>query len=181
MVRLWTPIALAIVALVGVAPASAQTTTLLLSPGRAGPFELGQTIDEVYSLVGRERVRLVDLFGEGMFTPAIEIEMAEAPVRPSIVARIREYPCFQFAIDGMIVRDPRFQTTEGFGVGSTVGELRRAYEVQLNREEGHSLIVPSLRMTFAVGGVSFADSVRVTSLWLWPDPVDVRKRRCPNR
>jgi hypothetical protein len=156
-----------------------QAATHLLSPGRAGVFELGATVDEIYRLVGREHVRLVDLFGEGHFTPAIEIRLPGANVTPSIVAHIREAPCREFAIWGIRVLDPRFRTSEGLGIGSTVGELRRTYDARLNREAGHSVIVPSLQMTFAVGGVSFADSVRVTSVWLWPDPSEVRRRRCP--
>ncbi len=144
-------------------------------------FALGATVDEVYRLVGREHVHLVDVFAEGHFAPAIEIRLPGARVAPSIVARIREVPCFEFGIDAITVLDPRFRTPEGLGVGSTLGELRRRYDVRFNREEGHSVIVPSLKMTFAVGGVSFEDSVRVTSVWLWPDPAQVRRRRCPNR
>jgi len=168
-------------ALVNAAASSAQEANFRLSDGRAGIFELGATVDEVYRLVGRERVRLVDVFGEGHFTPAIEIRLLGAKVAPSIVAHISEFPCSEWAIYGITVLDPRFRTSEGIGVGSTVGELRRTYDVRFSREEGHSVVVPSLKMTFAVGGVSFEDSVRVTSVWLWPDPTEVRRRRCPNR
>ncbi len=163
------------------ATVQAQGTNLVLAPGRAGMLELGATVDEIYRLVGRERVRLVDVSAEGHFTPAIEIRLPGAKVAPSIVARIREVPCLEFAIDGISVLDPRFRTSEGIGAGSTVGELRHPYDVRFSREERHSVIVPSLKMSFAVGGVNFQDSVRVTSVWLWPDPSEVRRRRCPDR
>jgi hypothetical protein len=169
----------ATLAVVHAAPWSTQPSDFVLSPGRAGFVELGATIDEIYDLVGRQRVRLVDLFSEGQFTPAIEIDLPGTNASPSIVARIREYPCRQFAIDGIWVRDPRFQTAEGVGVGSTIGDLRRVYDVRFSREEGHSVIVNSKRMTFEIAGTAFADAVSVTSVWLWPDPSDVTKRRCP--
>ena len=170
---------LTILAVVGAGSSSAQTTNFVLSPGRAGFVQLGATVDEIYRLVGRPQVRLVDLFSEGHFTPAIEISSPGA-TSPSIVARIREFPCGQFAIDGIKVLDQRFRTEEGVGVGSMIRDLRRVYEVQLNREEGHSVIVSSKRMTFEIAGTSFADAVRVSSVWLWPDPGDVKERRCPS-
>ena len=43
----------------------------LLSAGRAGPFQVGDSIDDVYRQVGRERITLVDLFKEGLFSPAL--------------------------------------------------------------------------------------------------------------
>jgi hypothetical protein len=153
----------------------------LLSAGRAGPFEIGDSIDDVYRRVGRERVALVDLFKEGFFSPAIEIRLPDAPASPAIVADIREWPCGDFSIWGMDVRDSRFRTRDGFGVGSTVGELRRVYRVQASHAEGESVFVDALKLSFVVDDDSSKDRSRVVSVWVPPDPVTVRKRRCPDR
>ena len=159
--------------------ATAQTPQFLLAPGRAGSFEIGVPVDTVVRAWGRARVRLVDLQQEGQTTPAIEIRLADADTAPALVAPVREWPCAELAVWGITVYDRRFRTQQGIGVGSTIGDLRRAYDVRLSREEGHSVVVPSLKMTFAISGSTFADSVRVSSVWLWPDPNEVRQRRCP--
>jgi hypothetical protein len=56
-----------------------QAPNMRLESGRAGQFELGQSVDNVLSLAGRQHVRLVNLDFEGMFTPAIEIRLADLP------------------------------------------------------------------------------------------------------
>ena len=157
------------------------SSAFLLSAGKAGPLELGQSVDEVYRLVGRERVRLVDLFKEGLFSPALDINLPGSQVSPALVADIREWPCGEFSVWGIDVRDPRFRTRDGFGVGSMVGELRQKYQVQLSHEEGESAVVAALQMTFGVNGDAGNDLTRATAVWIWPDPEGVRKRRCPGR
>src|SRR6266480_96205 len=121
-------------------------------------------------------------------TLAIEIRLADSDSAPAFVAPIGQSPCSNradevpvVAVWGIEVYDSRFRTREGIGVGSTIGKLRRVYSVRFNREEGHSVIVPSLMMTFGINGTSFSDSVRVTSVWLWFHPDSVRQHRCPNQ
>ena len=158
----------------------AQHSDFTLRVGRAGPFEIGLPVDSIYRLAGRANVRVIDLSLEGHFTPAVEIDLADGP-RPSLVARIREWPCGEFAIAGLIIHDPRFRTATGIGVGSSIGDLRRAHDVRFNREEGHSVIVHALKMGFVPPDISFADSVRAVSIWMWDDPVNVKAKRCPHR
>ncbi|HET7217330.1 MAG TPA: hypothetical protein VFJ02_04750, partial [Vicinamibacterales bacterium] len=110
-----------------VAGQSASRAEFLLSAGRAGAFEIGEPVDALYRRVGRERVTLVDLFKEGLFSPALEIRLPGASESPALIADIREWPCGDFSVWGLAVRDSRFRTREGLGVGSTAAELRRAY------------------------------------------------------
>ena len=159
----------------------APPADFLLSEGKAGRIELGMSVDEVLLQVGRDRVRLVDLVKEGLFSPAIEVEIAGGSQVPAIVADIREWPCAGFAVWGIAVHDPRFRTVDGLGVGSTVGQLRKAHSIQLSHEEGVWAIVPDLKMSFGLDSTRGTDTVRVTHVWIWPDPTTVRKRRCPNR
>lgn len=154
----------------------------LLAAGRAGRIELGTSVDEMYQFFGRDNVRLVDLFKEGFFSPALEIKLAGTTVVPSVVTDISEWPCGEFSVSGIDVRDPRFRTKDGFGVGSPAGDLRRSYPFQVSEEEGaHAAIVKVLHMSFSLTRRGPADQQRVTSVWIWPDPDAVRKKRCPGR
>jgi len=152
----------------------------LLESGKAGPFEVGATVEEIYNLVGRDHVRLVDLFNEGMFTPALAIQAPGSNTEPTIVAHIREWPCAQFSVSGIEVYDRRFRTREGLGIRSTLGELRRHYKVKIMRGEGgESAFVQSMNLSFALDAVDApTDLSKVKSVWIAPQPQEVRNRRC---
>ncbi len=160
-------------------PTALQTNAFLLESGKAGPFELGASVDEIYSLVGRDHVRLVDLFMEGMFTPALEIQVPGSNTGPSIIALIREWPCRRFSVWSIEVRDPRFRTREGLGVGSALGELRRRYKVGGGRYATYTFI-PSLDLTFVFDGSKpTTDLSKAKSVLVPAQPKEVRRRRCP--
>ena len=72
-------LALVVAVLLGVSQKDLQSAVagpFLLEQGRAGPFEVGMTVGEVYQLAGRDHVRLVATFPEGMFSPVLEIQLA---------------------------------------------------------------------------------------------------------
>ena len=160
-----------------------RDAAFLLEAGKAGSFEIGATVDEIYSLAGRNYVHLVPLFIEGMFEPALEIQLPGSSTNPSIVARIREWPCSQFSIWSIEVRDRRFRTREGLGIGSTLGELRRHYRVEMGSMEdgGISAIIPSMmNMSFALDAMDAASNAsKVKSIFMPADPKRVRRNRCP--
>ena len=140
------------------------------------------SVDDVYGFFAKDNVRLVDLFNEGFFSPALEITLAGATVTPAVVTAIREWPCGEFSVWGIDVRDSRFRTKDGFGVGSTAGDLRRAYPFEISEEEGaHAAVVKALQMSFSLTREGPVDQQRVTAVWIWPDPNAVRKKRCPGR
>src|SRR5262245_26500285 len=163
----------------------AQVDSLRLGPGRAGRFVVGMTVDEVYRLVGRENVRLIDRArgngetSESGFSPAIEITLPGGP-SPSLVAPIDTWPCPIFSLTGIEVFDPRFRTNAGIGVGSRLGELRRKHATRLSEEEGPHAWVEELYLNFRLENRSRAESVRVTSVWIPArDPAAIRAARCP--
>ena len=170
----------------------AQTTrdsipsSFLLTAGRAGSFELGMTVDQLIAQVGREHVRLVATFPEGMFQPELEVDLPGFPTGPALVAPIREWPCGQFALWSISVHDPRFRTATGLGVGSTLGDLRRHYPgvtvTHIDADGGPSVVITELGLTFGMESVPvYADASRVESVWVFPQPVAVRARKCPDR
>lgn len=137
-------------------------------------------IDQVYLLFDRKQSRLVDLQLEGEFSPAMEISLPGGSVSPSLVVQFREWPCSVFAISGITVRDPRFRTAEGIGVGSTLREMKRQYSVVLSREEGAHAVVLKKHLTFGLTDDSPADSARVTEIWIpLTDFAGIREKRCP--
>ncbi len=164
-------------------PSQALTSDeFLLEPGRAGRMELGMSVDQVYERFGRENNTLVDLFKEGLFSPALQIRLAGPGTAISMVTDIGEWPCGEFSVRGIDVLDGRFRTKDGFGVGSTAGELKRSYPFKISEEEGaHAAIVDALKMSFALSHEGPVDDQRVVGVWIWPDPVAVRRKRCPGR
>jgi len=140
-------------------------------------------VDEVYKFFGKDNVRLVAEFPEGLFSPTLKISLKGSATDPAILTPIREWPCGEFAVSAIDVRDARFKTKDGFGVGSIAGALRRghAFKVTEGEEGSHRLIVDDLKMTFSLTREGPSDQQRVTSVWIWADPEAVRRKRCPGR
>ena len=159
---------------------TAVAADLRLSVGAAGPIRVGQSVDDLFVKVGRENTRLVDLFTEGMFQPALEIRLAGAPNQPALTVPIREWPCREFSVWGITVRDPRFRTADGLGIGSSLADIRKVYSPEIGIAEGQRIAhVPELGLTFALDdSPASSDSWRVTHVWVVPQPALVRQARC---
>ena len=154
------------------------TPDFLLSAGRVGPIEYGMLVDDVYHLFGPQNVPLVATFPEGSFQPVLEITLPDSPVKPSIIAEIDRSPCGQFALNRMMVLDPRFRTEDDLGVGTTEAELRGRFSFTISEEEGcHCAFIKSLNLTFRFDGQ--ADQ-KVSSVLVLGDPVAIHAKRCPN-
>jgi len=101
----------------------------LLAKGRAGQVRIGMSVDELYAKVGREHTKLVDLFGEGLFDPALEVYVEGGKsAGPTLVAEIGG-PGACHHVWRIAVTDSRFKTTEAIGVGSTLGSIRKSHHV----------------------------------------------------
>jgi hypothetical protein len=117
-----------------------QEKNFELSKGKAGPVEIGMSIDELYQRVGKEDTKLVDQYSGGFFSPVVEIYLKREPkdAKPSLIAEVvgkppaenvRPFFISAFVVGRISVNDPQFKTSVGIGVGSTLGEIRRWYKV----------------------------------------------------
>jgi len=155
----------------------AQSDDWTLAPQRVGKVTLGMPVADLYSLYGRQNVRLVDVNGEDDFVPAVQIYLPFEQGSPALVALIAQV-CGRYRVSGIHVYSARFRTAKGVGVGSSATEVRRRYDARLTTEEGPVLIVPALGMSFAVTDGAFGDSTRVVNIWTWSAPADTSWNRC---
>jgi hypothetical protein len=116
-----------------------QEKGLELSKGKAGPVEIGMSIDDLYQSVGKNITKLNDTYSEGFFSPVIEVYTGQGDrEKPALVAEVvgacrasgeRPSVMATFVVGRISVKDSRFKTNLGIGVGSTLGEIRRWYRV----------------------------------------------------
>jgi hypothetical protein len=155
--------------------------SFLVESGVAGPFENGMNVNDVYAISVPGGYKLVDLQSEGNFTPALQIRLAVEQKEPALVASIY-WICSRFSVYGISVRDARYRTREGLGVGSTLGELKRYLKIDLpweQSEEGDLVaITPGLSFAFAYSE-TLTDEAKVKTIWVYPDDDKIEKRWCP--
>ena len=157
--------------------AHAQADDWLVTSTRAGKIVLGMTVDDLYKAYGKDYVRLVDLYREGMFDPAVQVfedPTTNTPIAEALITQI----CGQFRLTNIRVLGPKFRTRDGLGVGSTVKEVRKRFpDATESREEGPKLLSKRAQMTFATDG-QFTDSSRIVSMWSWNDTIPDSITRC---
>ena len=141
---------------------------------RTGPIRVGQSVDDLFVKVGRENTRLVDLFTEGLFQPALEIRLAGAPNQPALTVPIREWPCHEFSVWGITVRDPRFRTADGLGVGSSLADIRKAYRPEIALRKAAHGAFPELGLTFVLDDSPASSDSGGHTVWVVPQPAPVR-------
>jgi hypothetical protein len=102
-------------------------------------------------------------------------------LEPALVASIY-WICSRFSVYGISVRDARYRTREGLGVGSTLGELKRSFKIDLpleQSEEGDLVaITPGLSFAFEYSETP-TDEAKVKTIWVYPDDDKIEKRWCP--
>jgi hypothetical protein len=124
----------------------------LLSKHKAGDLSIGMAVDDVFRAYDRDRVKLVDLNLEGGFSPALEIYIdGSQGDKPSMKAEITLKDWW--VIWRISVLDKRFKTTDGIGIGSTLGDIRSLYTgLRGGTGEGSvSVYVRELEMGFGLG------------------------------
>ena len=112
----------------------AQSNERQLAPSSVGKVHLGMTVDSLYEAYGRENVRLIDRGGEGGFNPAVQVFHPSEPQELIGVADVGLF-CGAYRLTGISVASPQFRTSDGLGVWSTVGEVKRKQPTaKMNRD-----------------------------------------------
>jgi hypothetical protein len=125
----------------------------LLTPGAAGPFRIGMKVDTVKTITHQERIKVVDLNGEGLFSPAIVIY-------PGVVAEIRTNDRSEWVIDRLIISDPTYYTPKGVHVGSKLPEIRMKYpSAKISHEEGEHVLDEESGTLFNFSDLSSAAAI----------------------
>jgi hypothetical protein len=117
-----------------------------------GPVAIGASAQSVYEAF-RSRVKLVDLQKEGDLSPALELKLVASQPNPSLIVDIGAKGSTMI-VTGILVLDKTLQTKDGFGVGSTFGELRARYAIgEISQDEGcFCAWVEALGMAFRFDG-----------------------------
>ena len=110
-------------------------TDFTLARGRVGALRIGMTADEVVALFGAPRVKKVDLHTENPDPePALEVRLGSLSAsNPSLTVELHpgnKVYCVQ-------VFDKRYKTTDGLGIGSTLGQIRARHELKIGVGEGN--------------------------------------------
>jgi len=128
---------------------AASSEDFLLTAGRAGPVKIGMTPEQVESIFGKARIKRVDEQYEGMPSPALEIFADSNETKSALLV---------LDLDGGLVyrvnvKDPRYKTKEGIGVGSFLSELQKRCHEGPPKEEGegfYGIIDAKMGMSFAI-------------------------------
>lgn len=118
----------------------------ILSLHKAGELAINMTANEVYDLVGKENTTLIDLYLEGMYSPALVL----TDNKRTGSSLVLEIVCDK--VWRINVHDPLYKTKEGIGVGSTFGDLKKKYAVtSIEVGEGNVFAyVETLDMSFCL-------------------------------
>jgi hypothetical protein len=109
----------------------AKDEHLLLKPGYVGPLRLNMKEADLLTLLPPGALRRVTRRFEGIAYPALEYRSPDAPAStPPTLLELVGSEEEGNRLWRVQLRDARFRTAEGLGVGSTYGEVRRAYGVQ---------------------------------------------------
>jgi hypothetical protein len=111
---------------------------------------------------------LTNLDLEGMFSPALEVRSNGRVLLVGEIDKARG----EWIIFRLTLKDRRFHTSKGIGVGSTFGDLKRAYpDLKLLKGEGQqfAFIEPeSLSFGLDVYPEAPSDRSKVTSVLMLP-------------
>lgn len=154
-----------------VSAAQAQTSDdLIIEFHRAGPVRIEADAQTVYASFPRDQRRLIDLELEGHLTPALALSVAGSDMREGLIAELAA------SSRGLIVwrihvRDPILKTSKGIAVGSTVGDLREAYEISgVGSGEGRLFVMAEeLNVSFELDQSKYG----FMQLWRIRDPAEI--------
>lgn len=112
---------------------SQQLKSNLIKTGSVGEIKIGDVVEKVYSLVGKENSKLIDLYLEGDFSPAVHVK-----------SNNKGYVNFELdcnTVFRITITDIDYKTLEGISVGSKVADIQSKYlDYSLDLENGKYFI-----------------------------------------
>jgi hypothetical protein len=128
-----------------------QPDSKIIATGVVGPYQLGMKIDELKARTGQERLSLVDLNSEGLFSPAIILSTDK--LKRSLLCSISMNHNNEWVLSSITVLDPQYHASGGIGVGSTFINVEEAYpSIKIFDEEGgRGGIDERSGLSFAIG------------------------------
>lgn len=159
----------------GKQPTSFSTVDFLLSKGSAGHIVLGMSMEELRKVVDPRFIEVVDRnHNRTPYSQVIVHLDDEYEWKESLVAELSSGTAP--TIQRIFVNDKRFQTEKGIRIGSSLGDLRRAYRNLRFQEadEGSWLVayVDSLGMGFTLDSPT-RDYVGETEAMRIPDEMTI--------
>jgi len=120
----------------------------LLKEHTAYGIKNGFTKEQVYEVIPKEDVKEIRLFLEGIPTPAMEISIDTKSV---LILELVNNKVYRIR-----VLDPRFETSEGIHIGSTLKELEQAYQEIVYSSSKSSIyaIVRRIDMSFQLENIN---------------------------
>ena len=141
------------------APVKDEAKTLrqfTLAPGQAGLVRIGMTVEELKAAVPVEMLVEKEVNREGQLYTVYEVLNDTYSQETGLVAEPRCDPeCRIYRIE---VRDRKYQTEGGLGIGSTYGKLRQVHSITYaGAEEGNFVAVsPEAGLSFLLDQSAFS-------------------------
>jgi len=150
-------------------PSASQThvDSFRIERHRAGPVSIGANAYELYETFPLEGRKLIDLALEATLSPALALTVPGATVPEGVIAELAPQEN-ELVVFRILISDPMFRTSKGIGVGSSVGDLRSAYNLDAvsTAEGGVYITVEELAASFALDQSGPGGS----DLWRIQDP-----------
>ena len=129
-----------------------------LAPGKAGVLSVGMAVDQLYTHFDRTQTRLLDRQQEGKFTPAIALHLNPDIPSATLLAQLHYSINNRWVLGPITISDPRYKTSQGIGVGSTLKQLQTHHVVTLDTSDTHK------RLAVEVTGIRFILNKRLADL-----------------